>query len=338
MDDRNRDLQRVRLRSVLAAWLAVWAMGAGPAAAQSPYEPFYAHTEDYIAIQRSELIVVGRIQAGSIVNASGVASPPTPMGAHSIIVHGEHRGRLIVEDILKGELADNELTIAIHYWLHPIPKRVGYLYNRKGKRFDYPKTIYQLGVHLMSFGGPPPILIDDLTDDAIWLLRRRSQISDSRPSDDDLGVSSLDDVRDLRDKEYILAYLSPDPEKALAEIIQKDPVVANRAQDYLDHLAIQRISRIENANERAARLIPYFRMPIPGPLVTHGRMVSYDRARHREVQEAILATGEAAVPHLIEAYESPDCEELRPEILQMLQPLKSKQAVDFLARHGRRAR
>src|SRR5215831_5159699 len=97
--------------------IAVWS-ALGCRSAYGWLRPCY---EDITVVQRSELIVVGRLERGSIVSAS-------PGQGFS-----QYHARLAITKVLKGSLEEAEIPVIIYHGLTPLV--AGYI-NDGGIRID----------------------------------------------------------------------------------------------------------------------------------------------------------------------------------------------------------
>jgi len=98
--------------------ITIWsALGCRPA--YGWLRPWY---EDITVVQRSELLVVGRLERGSIVSAS-------PGQGFS-----QYHARLAITKVLKGSLEEAEIPVIIYHGLTPLV--AGYI-NDGGIRIDW---------------------------------------------------------------------------------------------------------------------------------------------------------------------------------------------------------
>ena len=126
---------------------------------------------DSVLVERSELIFVGRLKRDSIEYIPHSTGPGEGHG-------WEHRARLVISEVLKGELDEKELMIIIHYGLDPI---VGGVMEREGRirvslrgnRRDYPKEIIEImDTGNSGWSGIP--LVKDAGENNLWFLCRRT--------------------------------------------------------------------------------------------------------------------------------------------------------------------
>jgi hypothetical protein len=174
--------------------------------------------EDSAVVERSELIVVGRLSRESIQRFEH----QDETGA----IWWEHHATLLVSEVLKGKLSSEEIPIVIHYGLttgspHGAGDKIG---------------IFDSGNSGVSFNP----LIEDVQADNLWFLRRRAGIYGREPGTGKYGVVDPEDVQPSRWRDYFLSYLAPDPETAVAEYARRNPESAGRAKRYLERLSATR--------------------------------------------------------------------------------------------------
>lgn len=272
-----------------------------------------AYYEDAVVVERSEVILVGRLKKGSI---EYVPHKRKPHEGRS----WEHHAVLVVGQVLKGTLDEREIPIIIHYGLDPVVggylKRDGFMTDLRGGRKDYPKDIIEiLDTGSSARRGEP--LVGDAGSDNLWFLRRRSGIYGRKPGTGNFGIVDPQDVQPLALKDYFLAYLSEDPEKAVKEYVAKNPELAKRAESYFDHLEIQRILKIADPRARVERLLPYYAKP--------------HRWKHKpEAEEGIVACGDMAGPYLLQMFHDPAHRKRRTSVMQTWAKLRYEGCVDVL--------
>lgn len=209
--------------------------------------------EDAVIVERSELIVVARLNPQTIrcVQEKG----PT-RGAPR-----EFHATLLVSQVIKGKLEEKETPIIIHYGLTPVVggyiKTGNMMINLRRGRKDYPAHIVEILDTGSSAGSDEP-LVKDAAKDNLWFLRKsRSRIS-GQPKADFYSIRDPEEVQPVALKAYFEAYLADDPEKAVAEHLAKTPQVKARVRRYLDHLEVQRILKIADPLARATKLLPFY--------------------------------------------------------------------------------
>ncbi len=269
--------------------------------------------EDAVVVERSELIVVGRLQRGSIIYFPREGKPAEGRS-------WEHHATLVVKEVLKGDLKHPEMHIVIHYGLYPVVggyvNRDGLTINLRGGRKDYPKDI----IEILDTGGSGKRfgpLVKDATKDNLWFLRKRSGTFGTKPGMGKFGIVDPEDLQPLSLKEYFLAYLSEDPEKAVKAQLKKNPGMAARAKRYLHHLDIQRILKIPDPKARIEKLLPYYKV----------RTRWGDKP---EAAEGIAACGMVAGPYLRKLFDDPKHKNLRPDIIRIWGDVRYEGCVDLL--------
>ena len=262
---------------------------AGSSAAHGGVRRYY---EDAIVVERSELIVVGRLSRESIryvpyEDSHGVRS-------------WEHHATLLVSEVLKGKGPGEEIPIVIYYGLEPRPNHggVGIIDSREGSESFSP-------------------LIEDALEDNLWFLRKRAGVFGQEPGTGNYGMADPEDVQPLESKSYFLSYLAPHPEAAVAEYTRKNPKVFDRAKTYLDHLEVQLLLKIEDPSERFDKLLPYFlsRMNWNGKW---------------EAREGILSCVPVAGEKLKTIFANPEHRERREDIIRVWRELGYRDAAPIL--------
>jgi hypothetical protein len=205
-----------------------------------------ADIADATLVERAELIVIGHIERGSITIVPHKSKADLGRSWH-------HTARLKVTETLKGSNDSITIPIYIEYGLTPI---VGDTWEHPdgGSMRSSPNAGRGLPkdrIEIVDTGdGPVPPIVDDAREDNIWFLHKGYSGS--------LGIHDPQDLQPLRLKEYFQCYLASDPESSVRTFLWQNPEVAKRAQEYLDHLEIQRINKIEDTTLRAQRLLPYY--------------------------------------------------------------------------------
>ncbi|MHC4252624.1 MAG: hypothetical protein ACYS9X_26195 [Planctomycetota bacterium] len=267
--------------------------------------------EDAVVVERSQVIVVGRLKRGSIEYVPHKRKPNE--GAS-----WEHHAILIVSEVLKGTLDEREIPIIIHYGLTPVVggyvKRDSFTLDCRGSRKDYPKDVIEI-VDTGSHNDTP--FLSDADKDNLWFLRRLAGIYGEKPGTGDFGIEDPKDVQPLALKDYFLAYLSEDPEKAVREYVANRPKLAKRAETYLDHPEIERILKTADPKTRAERLLPHYAKR------------HWWRGRS-EAKEAIMACGEVAAPCLRKLFVDPADLDMRADVIWIWGDLRYDGCVDLL--------
>lgn len=265
--------------------------------------------EDAVIVARSELIVTGHLEKNSI---EYVPHDNKPDEGRS----WEHHATLIASGVLKGDLKQKEIPIIIHYGLTPkVDGRFlfsGYGMSLPGNPKDAIE-IWDTGNSRRSF---EPI-VKDAGQKIIWFLRRRSGRRGERSGIDKFGIVDPEDIQSLSLKNYFLAYLSKDPEKAVKDQLEQNPVIAKRAQRYLDHIEIQRIIKTVDTREKVEKLLPYY---------IRGKRWGIKS----EAREGIISCGEIAGPYLRKMFDSTANKHLRRDIIRIWGAIKYKDCVPLL--------
>lgn len=269
--------------------------------------------EDATVVARSELIVRGHLLPGSIRYVPHKKKPHE--GAS-----WEHHATLVVDRVLKGQTATKRIPIIIHYGLTPVvggyAKQEGFMVDtRRDSTKPYPQSkveIVDTGNSLM--GGAP--MVPDAAKDHLWFLRRRSGVFGRKPGTGKLGIADPEDLQPRRLEPYLRAYLSSDPEQAVAKQMALDSNIRDRAQRYLDHLEIGRIAKLPNAKQRVSKLLPFYL----GRVTWEGRS---------EARAGLIATG-AAGPTLLRVFRDPNHRRLRQDIIRMWRQMKLAGAAPVL--------
>ncbi len=172
----------------------------------------------------------------------------------------EHRAILVVTEVIKGKSTTNEIPIIIHYGLKPViaqpepPKETNKLIIRygpepvvlrKAQPSDFMtvdgggRTDYSMNrVQIIDHAGPPlrQIVLEDVSKDNIWFLRRGSGVFGEVPGTNDLGVMDPQDLQSLKLKDYFELYLSKNPEEALKSYAAEHPEFSRSVESALNHL------------------------------------------------------------------------------------------------------
>jgi len=265
------------LRHCVLAWF-ISLLLAGPACAwlRVPHE-------DAQVVERSELIVVGRLKRDSITRVPHARGPNEGRS-------WEHHADLIVAQVLKGAPQPGRIPIIIHYGLDPVVPG----------RKDNPKGI--IGIVDSGSSGVGGPMVKDAAKDALWFLRRRSGRFGRKPGTGKFGIVDPEDLQPLELKDYFLAYLSPDPEAAVRKFLGKSPELDRRIGRFLDHLEVGRIIELPNTGDRIAKLLPFY-------------LKRQRWALKSEARDGLVACGRAAGPPLRAVFDDPKHEALRTDII-----------------------
>ena len=300
--------------------MAVWsALTCGPA--YGWLRPCY---EDITVVQRSELIVAGRLERGSIVSASPGQG------------FNQYHARLAITKVLKGISEDAEIPVIIYHGLTPL---VGGYINDGGIRIDWRDSyagsrkdaiqIVDTGESAFSFSS----LVDDAGEDNVWFLRRRSGSYGRDPGSGDFGIVDPEDLQPLSLRDYFLAYLSADPEAGVKAQLALHPELGRRAQRYLDHLEVQRILAVSDLQTRIQQLLPFY--------IEGQAWAAEPRTLPFEARRGLVACGEMTAPYLQRLFTDPKLVRLKKDIIDLWEeigfqgPIYVTQLVEVLKEHDR---
>jgi hypothetical protein len=264
-------------------------------------------------LERSELIVVGHLEADSIKYVPHKRKAGEGRS-------WEHHATLVISDVLKGSSDSRSIPIILHYGLSP---RVGG--TSVGHGFDpdqgvLPKddpnaAIYILDTGASDWSGRP--LVIDAGKDNLWFLRKRSEFFGRMPGTGKYGIVDPEDLQPLQLKDYFLAYLSKDPESAVKKHMVNNPALAQRVQRYLDHLEIQRILKIKDPSHRFEKLLPFY-----VKRTTWGMTP--------EARQGIISCGKVAGKGLLVVSQDSKHKDLRYDIIRIWNNVGYKEAVPIL--------
>lgn len=291
------------IRSALPLLLLVMLLSASTAA----HGWMRLRYEDAIVVERSELIVVGRLNGESIREVPHERRPEEGQS-------WEYHATLTITEVLKGKAPGEEIPIVIHYGLTPTRLTVQYGLDPDSPREELGSiAMYDSGNSAVSFEP----LIEDVETENLWFLRRRSGLYGREPGTGNYGVVDPEDVQPLLWEDYFLTYLSTDPERAVAEYAQRNPQMSYRAKSYLDHLEVQRILGLKDAKERCEKLLPFF-------------LNRTSWGNEWEAKTGLLQCGPLAGASLKEVFLDPKHRENRQEILRLWSDMRYKEIVPFL--------
>jgi hypothetical protein len=291
-DERNRPTRSVVSSTVMACVLVMLAAAPSHAWTRRPYE-------DAEVVARSELIVVGHLQPGTI---EFLPHPHAPGEGSS----HEHHAILVVTGVLKGGARPGRIPVVVHYGLTPVVvgrvQRDDFMLDLRGGRVDYPQDV----VEIIDTGSSAPgaRVGKDAREDQLWFLRKRAVRNGREPGTGAYGIVDPEDIRPLALKDYYLAYLSEDQERAVRDHLPDDPAARERARRYLDHLEVRRILALEDAQQRAEALLPFF-------LRRQGWSL------RPEARDGLVACGRVAGDLLLDIFRDPERRKLREDIIQM---------------------
>ena len=270
--------------------------------------------EDATIVERSELIVVGHLEADSIKYVPHKRKADEGRS-------WEHHATLVISDVLKGSSDSRSIPIILHYGLSP---RVGG--TTVGHGFDpnqgiLPKDDPKAAIYIVDTGSsiswPGRSLVSDAGKDNLWFLRKRSGFFGRMPGTGKYGIVDPEDLQPLQLKDYFLAYLSEDPESAVKKHMVNNPAVVQRAQRYLDHLEIQRILKIKDPSHRFETLLPFY-----VKRTTWGMTP--------ETRQGIISCGKVAGEGLLAVFQDPKHKNLRYDIIRIWSNIGYKEAVPLL--------
>ncbi len=257
--------------------------------------------EDATVLEQSELVVVARLKEGSI------HIPDNEDGCWPF------HATLVIANVLKGKCDQKEIPIAFAFGLTPV---VG------GSRID--RNPSQKGVvEIFDTGNSTvgwPSLVKDARQDNLWFLSELSLVDRKRRKSGKgtYAVAIPEQVRPLSWKDYIVAYMSDDPEKEIQRHANgKDAWIAQRAKRYLDHREVQRILTIEDPAERYEKLLPFFL-----------RRTTWGVTR--EAADGIKGCGKVGGKRLEEVFLDPKHRDSREEIIIMWRWMEYREAVPVL--------
>lgn len=303
--------------------ITIWS-ALGSRSAYGWLRPWY---EDITVVQRSELIVVGRLERGSIVSAS-------PGQGFS-----QYHARLAITKVLKGSLEEAEIPVIIYHGLTPLV--AGYI-NDGGIRIDLRSLYADSGksaiqiVDTGSSGFSFESLVQDAGEDNVWFLRRRSGGYGREAGTGDFGIVDPEDLQPLSLRDYFQAYLSADPEAGVKAQLALHPELGRRAQRYLDHLEVQRILALADPDTRIQGLLPFY---IKGQSWTAWTADSHTQPF--EARRGIINCGEMSAPYLQQLFDDPKLIRLKKDIIEMWGEIGFQgsvyitQLVELLAKHDR---
>jgi hypothetical protein len=168
------------------------ALCCGVTAAYAWLQRYYSIAE---VVPRSELIVVSRINAASIVRV--------PHGNSALGTSQEHHVELLISEVLKGQTSATSMVVSIHYGLSPVVS--GRFEDLDLRRFmtNYPEDAVVVMADPGS--GKHAFITGDIRTNHIWLLHHVRP-----PGNDDsdmIGVKDPGDIQPMAKKAEVLTYL-----------------------------------------------------------------------------------------------------------------------------------
>jgi hypothetical protein len=269
--------------------------------------------EDATVVERSELIVVGHLEADSIKYVPHERKAGEGKS-------WEHHATLVISDVLKGSSASRGIPIILHYGLSP---RVGG--TSVGHGFDpdqglLPKDDPKAAIYILDTGGSSwtfSALVSDAGKDNLWFLRKRSGFFGRKPGTGKYGIVDPEDLQPWQLKDYFLVYLSEDPESAVKRHMVNNPAVVQRAQRYLDHLEIQRILKTKDPSHRLEKLLPFYIKRTTWGVTG-------------EARQGIISCGKVAGKSLLTVFQDSKHKDLRNDIILIWRDIGYKEAVPLL--------
>lgn len=255
--------------------------------------------EDATVVARSELIVVGRLKPDVVRHIPHKKQPGegTSWESHAV---------LVITQVLKGKCDQTEIPIVIHYGLEPITAKAG-----------LPKGV----IEIHDVGGTRPLrfgsLVPEATEDNLWFLRKRNGTFGREPGIGNYGIVDPEDLQPLQWKGYFQCYLSQDPERALKDLVWKNPAVADRAKNYFYHLEVQRALKLADEGQRYDRLLPFFLA-----------RTTWDM--REEAREGLVGCGAVGGDRLVQVFANPKHKNLRHLILGMWPQMGYRGSVPLL--------
>ncbi|HWX42132.1 MAG TPA: hypothetical protein VN345_13370 [Blastocatellia bacterium] len=285
-------------------------LGSGPA-----YGWLRVWYEDITVVRRSELIVVGHLQRGSVISAS-------PGQGFS-----QYHARLAIASVLKGAVEEMEIPVIIYHGLTPL---VGGHSSEDGFSIDLAllyKDRRKDAIPIMDTGSSAVSLdplIQDAGEDNLWLLRRRSGNYGRQTGTGSFGIVDPQDLQPISMLDYFRAYLSDDPEAGVRAQLALHPEIGRGAQRYLDHLEVQRILAVAEPETRIHRLLPFY-------------IKDQSWGGRREARQGVIECGGRSTPYLQQLFSDPEHAPLRRDIIESWGEMKFEgcvmQLVDLLEEH-----
>lgn len=271
--------------------------------------------EDETVVKTAELIVIGHLEIDSIK----YVPHNNPISGRS----WEHHAVLSIAEVLKGDLKEKEIPIIIHYGLDPVVggywEYDGSMVNLRGDRQDYPKDIIEI-IDTGSSGSSLEPLVKDAGKDNIWFLCRKSASSEEISGNNNFGIAAPEFLQALELKEYILAYLTDNPEKNIRELTKNNKLIPESGKRYLAHKEVERILLVEDNEERVRALLPYF---------SRKTWWGQDNEANK-VNQGIIDCGKTAGKYLREMFDDPNYADLRENVLELMGKCGDLENIPFI--------
>ncbi len=290
----------MKIPLVAAFTLAALSLPASLSAEIPPY------ITDADIVQGEPLIVVGRLRPESIEYMEEKA----PDGVR----RWQYHALLTVESVVRGSLEEVEIPLVIEYGIEP---KVGGPHGLW--REDYLQLTSEdrgkLKGQPISISGNrvgSSLLVSDAAENNLWFLRQvEIPGGGSR-----LGLKGAHDLQPLELRDYFMAYLSADPEAAVAEQVRRNPALAERAKELLDSGPVERAMKIQDSAERAEKLVSLY--------TTSAHRAAY------QARKGVVDAGLAAGAALLRLFPTLDPEQdwrMREDVLKLLGEIGCREAV-----------
>jgi hypothetical protein len=261
-------------------------------------------------VERSELIVIAHLSYSGIE----YVDHPDPQRGHS----WEHHALLTISSVMKGTCQQKEIPVIFRYGLSPmIGGKIEHanliVKPPMGEFFD-PRDAVKL-LDTAEHHGPEPI--DDLRQNSLWFLRKRTGVYGEEPGGVVFGIADPEEVQAVKWTDYFHAYLEDDAETALRKYIFDHPDAVQRSLVFFGRQDLKRILKLNDPQQRFDRMMPMY----------------FDRALSRmqqELESAILACGDIAGYGLLKIVDDSDHQRNRKEILRLWYKMAFKPAAPTL--------
>lgn len=185
--------------------------------------------EDMAVVDRSEAIVVGRLDKDSIKYV--------PRGDNGGGASWEYHATLAVSETLKGSLKDKQIAIVINYGLDPLLGGIGMRPNKALYPGPAPAGFTPDRIDIIDAGNSVLIaqpVLENAQKNNLWFLRHLGGELGREQGKGDWGILDPEDVQPLKFKDYFKSLLSNDVEKEIDRLLtDPDEAVCFRALRYL---------------------------------------------------------------------------------------------------------